>query len=68
MSKDIREFYEEYKKGMEKFKKQEEIIKKEKDDLKRTQKLDKLLIKKLKFQQKFAELFLKGMEERNKNE
>ena len=50
MSKDIREFYEEYKKGMEKFKKQEEIIKKEKDDLKRTQKLDKLLIKKLKFQ------------------
>ena len=59
MSKDIREFYEEYKEGMEKFKKQEETIKKEKDDLKRTQKLDKLLTKKIKFHHKFAEPFFK---------
>ena len=40
-----------------------EQIKKEKDDLKRTQKLDKLLTKKLKFQQKFAEPFLRGKKE-----
>lgn len=61
MTKNIFEFYEEYKKGMEKFKKEEEKIKSENiDKIKEQRKLDRLLKKKLKFQMKFAKLFLGG--------
>lgn len=61
MIKDIRQFYEEYKKGMAKFKEEEEKIKSENmDQRKKQRKLDRLLKKKLKFQTRFAKPFLKG--------
>lgn len=61
MVKDIRQFYEEYKKGMDNFKKEEEKIKSENmDKRKKQRKLDRLLQKKLKFQTRFAKPFLKG--------
>lgn len=69
MTKDIRQFYEEYKKGMDNFKKEEEKIKSEQfDEKKKKKKLDKLLEKKLKFQKKFAAPFLKGVKRKDKNE
>lgn len=61
MVKDIRQFYEEYKKGMDNFKKEEEKIKSENmDKRKKQRKLDRLLQKKLKFQTRFAKPFLGG--------
>lgn len=61
MAKNIFEFYEEYKKGMAKFKEEEEKIKSENmDQRKKQKKLDRLLQKKLKFQIKFAKPFLGG--------
>lgn len=61
MEKSILEFYEEYKKGMAKFKEEEEKIKSENmDKRKKEKKLDRLLEKKLKFQTRFAKPFLKG--------
>lgn len=61
MAKSIFEFYEEYKKGMVKFKEEEEKIKLENmDKRKKQRKLDRLLKKKLKFQTKFAKPFLGG--------
>ena len=61
MTKNIFEFYEEYKKGIEKLKKEEEKIKLENmDKRKKQRKLDRLLKKKLKFQTRFAKPFLGG--------
>lgn len=69
MVKDIRQFYEEYKKGMDNFKKEEEKIKSEQlDERKKIKKLDKLLEKKLKFQKRFAAPFLKGAKRKDENE
>lgn len=61
MAKSIFELYEEYKKGMAKFKEEEEEIKsQEMNSRTKKRRLDKLLKKKLKFQTKFAKPFLGG--------
>ena len=61
MIKNIFKFYEEYKKGIEKFKEEEEKIKSENmDKRKKQRKLDRLLQKKIKFQTRFAKPFLGG--------
>ena len=68
MVKDIIKLYEEYKKGMDNFKKADEIIKSEQlDERKKIKKLDKLLEKKLKFQKRFAAPFLKGVKRKDEN-
>ena len=58
MQKDIKQFYEEYKKGMDNFKREEERIKKEKNELKRTERLNRLNDRKMKFIMKYAKPFL----------
>ncbi|MBQ9298718.1 MAG: hypothetical protein IJ223_06850 [Clostridia bacterium] len=58
MQKDIKQFYEEYKKGMDNFKREEERIKKEKNEIKRAERLNRLNERKMKFIMKYAKPFL----------